>query len=49
MAAEQLVTTGQIAAGLHISRQMMADQLSRQAGFPETAEESPQGRWFSRT
>jgi predicted DNA-binding transcriptional regulator AlpA len=46
MAAAQLVTIGQIAAGLQISRQR-ADRLSRQAGFPSTASESVQGRkWY---
>lgn len=43
MPAAQLVTIGQIATGLQISRQR-ADQLSRQAGFPPPAEESLQGR-----
>ena len=41
--AAQLVTIGQIAAGLGISRQR-ADQLSRQADFPTPASESLQGR-----
>jgi hypothetical protein len=43
MAAAQVVTIGQIAAGLQISRQR-ADQLSRQAGFPAPSSESLQGR-----
>lgn len=43
MAQPQLVSTGDIARALSVSRQR-ADQLSRQAGFPKPASESLQGR-----
>jgi hypothetical protein len=46
MAEAQLLGIGQIAAGLQISRHL-ADELSRQNGFPSTANESDQGRkWY---